>query len=144
MNKKRIARIVICIFVAVIALGVIFKDTLIRSYVSSCNEQLETYAAKMLDSGERTLGKYGIWKTASYPEDGMVEFQTGGFGLAPSSTYKGFYYSADNTHKTFTAAHGEAISMKIDGDHATWTDGTDNHGTSRRIMENWFWFEASF
>lgn len=141
MKKKNV---VLCLVIAVLILGLIFQDGLIRSWVSLCKGKLETYAVRMLDNSENTSGSYGIWKTKCYPEDSMVEFWTGGWGLAPSSTYKGFYYSADNTHKLFSAAYEDAVSMEINGDHASWTDGTDNHGISIRIAEKWFWFEASF
>ena len=88
--------------------------------------------------------QYGVWNTACYPVQGMVEFQTGGWGLAPRSTYKGFYYSDDNTHKVFSAADISVVSLEMNGDYATWTDGTDNHGSSACIVDKWFWFEASF
>lgn len=141
MKKKTI---VICIVIAAILFGFLFKDHLIRSYVSLRHEKLEIYASGMLETGVETKDNYGLWETYIYPEDGMVEFFTGGWGLAPGSTYKGFYYSADNTHRLFSAAYEEKTTLEIDGDHAFWTDGTDNHGTSVRIAENWFWFEASF
>lgn len=141
MKKKRI---LILVMIALLVVGLISKDYLIRSYVVLCNDKLETYALKMLDSPEQLADSYGIWETSSNPDDRIVEFLTGGFGLAPSSTYKGFYYSEDDHHKPFSAAYKDKISMAIDEDHATWTDGTDNHGTSVRIIEKWFWFEASF
>lgn len=139
--KKKI--LIICI-VVLLLLALIFRGALIRTYVSLFHESLEAYASQCLSGGEKTTGKYGLWKTSSYPEDGMVEFRTGGFGLAPSSTYKGFYYSEDNTHKVFSAADEDAVTMEISGDSAYWSDGTDNHGKSVRITENWFWYEASF
>lgn len=145
MKKKAI---LICIIVAVMLLGFLFKDDLICSYVSLRRDKLENYASQVLDNNaeerDHYRDHYGIWETHIHPENGMVEFFTGGWGLAPSSTYKGFYYSADNTHKLFSAAYSEITTMEIDGDYASWTDGTDNHGTSIRITENWFWFEASF
>lgn len=141
MKKKAI---VICTIILVIILSLAFQDNLIRAYVSLGREKLESYALQMLEPSERASDSYGVWKTSCYPEDRMVEFHTGGWGLAPSSTYKGFYYSADDTHKLFSAAYADTVSMEIDGDNASWTDGTDNHGISIRIMKNWFWFEASF
>lgn len=141
MKKKPI---VICAIILLIALGLGFQDNLIRAYVTLCHEELESYASQMLEIAEQTTDNYGVWKTSCYPDDGMIEFHTGGWGLAPSSTYKGFYYSVDNTHKLFSAAYEDGVSMEIDGDNASWTDGTDNHGISIRIMKNWFWFEASF
>ena len=140
----KIKRILIFAIILILVLGFVYRDRLIRSYVLLCNDALEAYAAELLDGAERRADSYGIWKTSGYPEDNMVEFLTGGFGLAPGSTYKGFYYSADNSHKVFSAADASIAPLKIDGDHATWTDGTDNHGSSTRIMDKWFWFEASF
>ena len=125
-------------------LGVLFRERLIKTYVVVAKEHLVTYAETLLNSDGRQSSRYGFWKVRSYPEDQMVEFHTGGFGLAPSSTYKGFYYSGDNTHRVFSVADKSLATMECDGDHATWTDGTDNHGTSMRIIDNWFWYEASF
>ena len=141
MKKKRIA---VCIVIISIILGLVFKDNLIRFYVSRYHEQLEIYATQLLGSNESTRDSYGLWETSCYPMDNLVEFHTGGWGLAPSSTYKGFYYSADDTHQVFSAAPKDTVSIEIYGDKASWTDGTDNHGISIRIIENWFWFEASF
>ena len=137
-------RLLIMIVILILLLGMIFRERLIQTYVVMVREHLETYAENLLDSDDRQSDRYGFWKVRSYPEDQMVEFHTGGFGLAPSSTYKGFYYSADNVHKVFSVADKSLATMDVDGDHATWTDGTDNHGTSIRIIDNWFWYEASF
>ena len=141
MKKKTLC---ICSIILVIIFGLLVQDNLICVYVSLRHEKLESYASQMLENADKSTDTYGVWKTFCYPEKGLVEFHTGGWGLAPSSTYKGFYYSADNTHKLFSAAYEDAVSMKIDGDNASWSDGTDNHGTSVRIIENWFCFEASF
>jgi len=137
-------RLLIMIVILILLLGMIFRERLIQTYVVMVREHLVTYAENLLDSDDRQSDRYGFWKVRSYPEDQMVEFHTGGFGLAPSSTYKGFYYSADNVHKVFSVADKSLATMDVDGDHATWTDGTDNHGTSIRIIDNWFWYEASF
>ena len=137
-------RLLIMIVILILLLGMIFRERLIQTYVVMVREHLETYAENLLDSDDRQSDRYGFWKVRSYPEDQMVEFHTGGFGLAPSSTYKGFYYSADNVHKVFSVADKSLSTMDVAGDHATWTDGTDNHGTSIRITDNWFWYEASF
>lgn len=141
MKKKTI---IILVIIAVLILGLLLRDNLIQLYVKTAHNHLETYAAKCLDSGTEKCKSYGLWDVRIHPDDHMVEFWTGGFGLAPSSTYKGFYYCADNTHKPFSITYEDTVTMQIDGDHATWTDGTDNHGSSVRIIDKWFWFEASF
>lgn len=140
MKKKRIAIIAVVILVF---LAVSFKNKLIQAYVTVFHESLEAYSESLLLL-EKTSSRYGFWNVSAYPEDNMVEFKTGGFGLAPSSTYKGFYYSSDNMHKVFSAADASIAPLDINGDYATWTDGTDNHGQSTRIIDHWFWFEASF
>ena len=137
-------RLLIMIVILILLLGMIFRERLIQTYVVMVREHLVTYAENLLDSDDRQSDRYGFWKVRSYPEDQMVEFHTGGFGLAPSSTYKGFYYSADNVHKVFSVADKSLSTLDVAGDHATWTDRTDNHGTSIRITDNWFWYEASF
>ncbi len=141
MKKKTIF---IYFVVAMILCSLIFKDNIIRSYVSVCHNELENYAEQMLDNTISTSGKYGLWKTSAYPQYDMVEFSTGSSGLVPSSTYKGFYYSADNEHKVFSVADSSSTTLNISDDYATWTDGTDNQGSSSRIIDKWFWFEASF
>jgi len=137
-------RLVIMIVILILVLGIIFREKLIQTYVVVAREHLATYAENLLDYDDRQSDRYGFWKVSSYPEEQMVEFHTGGFGLAPSSTYKGFYYSAENVHKVFSVADKSLATMDVNEEHATWTDGTDNHGTSIRIIDNWFWYEASF
>lgn len=139
MRKKRL----IAAAAVVLLLGFACREKLVKTYVLVFHEPLEAYARNCLDNSSRS-GSYGPWSVDIYHEDNMVEFMTGGSGLAPSSAYKGFYYSADNTHRVFSSADEALAPLVIDGDHATWTDGTDNHGSSTRLMENWFWFEASF
>ncbi len=136
------AKYLLLIFLAIAVIGLVCRDVLIQTYVRLCSDRLEAYAVRLLEGGERKSGRYGPWKTSVYPDEEKVEFSTGGFGLAPAATYKGFYYAGDNTHKPFSAA--TQISMETDGDRATWTDGTDNHGVSIRLTEKWFWYEASF
>ena len=140
-TRKRLVIVPVVLF---LLLCMIFREKLIQTYVVVARKNLVAYAENLLDSDDRQSDRYGFWKVRSYPEEQMVEFHTGGFGLAPSSTYKGFYYSADNVHKMFSVADKSLTTMDIEGNHATWTDGTDNHGTSMRISDNWFWYEASF
>ena len=135
--KKRLVLLLI-LFLCVCAF--VFSDGLIRTYVKADRARLAQYAQTLL-AGERDDERYGLWKVDCYPEQGVVQFMTGGSGLVPSTTYEGFYYSADDTHIPF---QGADCPMTLDGDTASWTDGTDNGGTSVRITEHWFWFEAWF
>lgn len=135
---KTVAAAIACLLV----LCVVCYSSLVQIYVKAFHWHLEAYAQALLDeSTEISSDQYGFWEVSVYPEDNMVEFHTGGSGLVPNSTYEGFYYSADNRHVPF---QGADVDMDVNVDSARWTDGTDNHGTSSRLRENWFWFEAHF
>lgn len=115
-------------------------DTWTRLYVRLNARSLEDFAVSALESGGPE--KYGTWDVSSYPEAGMVEFFTGGYGLAPSTVYKGFYYSAADVHTPFQA---EEQPMERTGGTARWQEPEgDNWGISRRIAPHWFWYEAHF
>lgn len=116
------------------------QDALTKTYVKLFHVDLEIYAEKMLH--ETSPENYGLWKVKCYPQEDLVEFHTGGAGLVFNSTYYGFYYSPDNTHKPFQGA--DDVSMKVNGDFASWTGVGDNYGKSTRLMDKWFWFEANF
>ena len=141
MKRKRI--LILVILMAVV-LGLVFRKQLIQTYVKVFHSSMEAYAENLLAHGSTADASYGLWDVDVYDEANMVEFRTGGFGLAPSSTYQGFYYSGDNRHQVFSAADASIAQLEIDGDAAAWTDGTDNHGTSTRFLDRWFWYEASF
>lgn len=137
--KKKI--LILSLAALILVLGLVFRNRLIRTYVVLFDDHLRAYAAQMLEHPGDASGRYGFWKTSCFPEAGMVEFRTGGWGLGSGTTYQGFYYAADDTHKAYGAA---SVPMEISGETASWTDGTDNHGTSVRIAENWFWYSAAF
>lgn len=54
------------------------------------------------------------WKVYYYADD-MVEFCTGSFGLIPSTTYKGFYYSEDDEPHGFQDVPVEFVKVEMDG-----------------------------
>ena len=115
-SRKRLVTVIV---VLILLLCMIFREKLIQTYVVVARKNLVAYAENLLDSDDRQSDHYGFWKVRSYPEEQMVEFHAGGFGLAPSSTYKGFYYSADNVHKVFSVADKSLSTMDVAGDHAT-------------------------
>lgn len=136
-------RTVLCVVpVLVMLCAFLFYRPLVRIFVRGNHENLERYAQSALTQGD--ADSYGFWSVHAYPEQGMVQFNTGGSGLAPATTYEGFYYSAGDVHIPF---QGWDLEMDIQGDTAYWYEDpetSDNWGRSTRIMENWYWFEAHF
>ena len=119
------------------------QDLIAKAYVKVFHSHIETYAEKLLDraEGEHIVEKYGFWEVTCYTDENMVEFFVGGKGLVFNSTYWGFYYSPDNTHKVF---QGADYPLNINGNLADWYGEGDNWGKSMRLLDKWFWYEASF
>lgn len=136
-------RIGLCILLAIALIAVfLFYPQIVRGYVLGAHDHLEAYALEALEAGD--AGSYGFWNVSVYPEAGMVEFRTGGSGLAPGSTYEGFYYSASDSHTPFM---GLVWEMDVQGDTTYWYDDpetSDNWCSSIRITDHFYWFEAHF
>lgn len=135
--------VALCILLVLI-LVVIFScyPILVRGYVLGNQDKLAHFAEDALTQGD--AGSYGLWSVWVDEETGTVIFHTGGSGLAPGSTYEGFYYSPTNCH---TAYYYPDAPLDIQGDTAYWQDpapDSDNWGKSTKICDNWYWFEAHF
>ena len=68
-------------------------------------------------------------------------FATGGFGLAPSSSYHGVYYSADGEPAAF---QNTDVPLGPSREGWIWHGEGDNYGETRHISGNWYTFYASF
>lgn len=74
-------------------------------------------------------------------EEPIVQFLTGGFGIAPASTYRGFYYSVSGKPASFQAGNEPLIPVKTGWE---WNGRGDNGGFTQHIEGNWYSFEAHF
>ena len=115
----------------------------ISLFVTLHQNDLEKIAADHL-SGLQTAERYrGVVVEGVFPgQHPTVQFSSGGFGLVPSTTYSGFYYSEDGIPAAFQNVDMELVPTG--NDEWTWTDGTDNGGVTRRISEHWFTYQAWF
>lgn len=140
-TKKTAAAIGVGLIIALL-LCFIFYPALVQSYVQARHEKLEAYALELLKTEK--YSHYGLWSVYAYPEKGLVQFQTGGSGLAPGSTYEGFYYSIEDIHIPY---QGFDMEQTTQGYTAYWAgdpETSDNWGKSTKIMDHWYWFEAHF
>lgn len=89
--------------------------------------------------GGRDLSWSGNWKYVNlWPgEHDMAEYIVTVLG----DTYYGFYYSPDDVPLAF---QNTQVLLAPFEEGWIWTAEGDNHGTTRRITEKWFYFEASF
>lgn len=143
--------------IALVLICLLGQDLIAKTYVQVFHQHLENYAEELLDragaasindenvypeeDGVYIVDKYGFWEVTCYAGDNMVEFSVGGKGLVFNSTYWGFYYSPDNTHKVF---QGADIPLNVKENLADWYGEGDNWGKSIRLLDKWFWYEASF
>lgn len=163
MKKKRIL-IPVCVLVglAVVCLGVyglmqyfgspLIPGSLERRYAREVDihrEELLSFSQECLEGGTlpedqflpsfireaQVMGQNGLDL-----EDAFVEFTCDGWGLTPSSSYYGFYYSP-NGPRAFQGVETELIPQ--DGGFAWQAEG-DNHGFTREIGEGFYYFEAHF
>ena len=135
--------------IAVIALLIVFlwnacgpflmNQTMITGYVKLHAEELEATAQEAGYAVQKD-GPIQISKYANRPD--MVEFSCWGKGLVPSSTYIGFYYSKNDEPIPFQGVMQELVES---GRGWVWQQPeSDNHGYTEKIMDNWYYFEASF
>ena len=71
---------------------------------------------------------------------GMVQVQVGSFGIVPSTTYWGVYYSPEDTPLPYDGAD---VPLAPAGEGFAWErDG--NTGYTQRLETGWYFFTASF
>ena len=75
-------------------------------------------------------------------EHTMTEFLISASGLVPQSTYYGCYYSPDDVPMAFQNPAGIELTETESG--WTWKGEGDNEGYTEKIMDKWYYFEASF
>ena len=116
--------------------------TTISEYVNKNYDKLYEVAQEYI-SGNKVEYKNEFKRISVYTEDNViVEFLTDGHGMAPSSTYVGFYYSENDTPIAF---QNEKYDLnKIEENKWEWKEEGDNHGITIKIRDNWYYYEASF
>lgn len=118
-----------------------FSKWMIWQYVLRNQEKLTAYAQNVIDEQPLNPKYYNGWRVYYYSEN-MVEFCTSSFGLTPSTTYKGFYYSADDLPHGF---QNVPVDFHETENGWEWTELVgDNIQYTERITLNWYWYEAKF
>lgn len=115
----------------------------IRQFILTHRTELDEIAADCLNRRETNKKYKGVKLDGVFPgETPIVQFSTGGWGLAPSSTYWGFYYSESGLPAAFQNVDMELIP--VSDNEWRWSDGTDNGGVTQRVDEHWFSYKAWF
>ena len=75
-------------------------------------------------------------------EHSMAEFLISSSGFGSETTYYGCYYSPDDVPLAFQ--NTEAELTQCGHDSWKWSAEGDNEGKTMKIMDHWYYFEASF
>lgn len=145
MKNKRIPLVIILLFLSLMVLTVWSRSsqTGMSLFVTLHQRGLEEIAAHCLAQSGTTDRYRGIKVEGMFPgENPIVQFSTVGLGLVPSAAYWGFYYSENGQPAAYQNADLELVP--VSDREWTWTDGTDNGGSTRRISEHWFTYKAWF
>lgn len=104
-------------------------------------ESLTQFAEGLIRSGEPIANvHYCTWKV--YKHTTHVDFIVTEFGLAPSTVYKGFYYSPSDSLVGFQGANH--VFSEYDDGWIYREDNGDNVEYLEKIADNWYWFEMYF
>ena len=151
MLKKRVCLLVgVFAFCAVLTGCGLFDDEVSRDrimeYVRKNHEILESIAEGGIP-GEKAdrealirdrLGSRTIVKSLYRYSDNHIDFYCGGAGLVTSSTYSGFYFSADDSPFALEFPSNE-LAETSPGVYE-WKSDTGEAILTERIMPNWFYY----
>ena len=143
-KRNKIIVAVLLVILAIYAIKFISNpERRIKNFVNQNSEELVTVAEAYLNSDTTTKTYKGVEVEQVFRGDNdIVQFYYGGVGIVPASKYYGFYYSPDDVP---TAYQNTKYSLSaVSDDEWEWSDGTDNGGRTKRIMKNWFYYEAWF
>ena len=143
MKKK--FTIIICCILIIFLLGslLVWYNRPERIFIKN-QEVLEGVVEEYFQTGIMSVPNikgvvtFNLWEN----DHRILEFITKGFGVAPASTYKGFYYSVDGIPVAFQGIN-ETLILEVDN-WWHWKGEGDNGGRTKCITGNWYVFEAHF
>lgn len=75
----------------------------------------------------------------------VVDFSCGGYGMGPSTSYVGFYYTPENDMAAVWCAPSSAGALTPSGNGFEWQEpGGDNRYYTEHICGNFYYYTASF
>lgn len=136
MKRRHLIFLVIVLILAVLFFYRTNPERHAEMFVSMYADRIE----KNIYAGEGVPENLGCLDVNEW--DGMTEFILSGWGIGSDVRYYGCYYSPGDVPLPFQNA---SVELTQDGHgYWTWTAGGDNHGSTQKIKDHWYYFEASF
>ena len=143
MNRKK--WILIVLAVILVAGLVVTRNPRIRTYlfVMLYHEQIEEGLKAQAGVPADDAVLFGYQYVNSWEgQHPMTEFLISGSGFGSQTAYYGCYYSPDDVPLAFQ--NMAAKLTQCGHDAWKWTGAGDNRGKTIKIMDHWYYFEASF
>lgn len=149
LNKRQFL-IILIILLIICAAAAIFsnKQRKISRFVMKNISELEEIALTCLN-GDHSIKEYrGVKVNGVYEgEQSIVDFYYGGFGIAPSSVYYGFYYSPDDVpvETAFFMNYSGYQMTDEKTDEWVWEEVNGDNGCQViKIIDYWYYYKAWF
>ena len=144
----RVAKVRLYVGIAIIIAGVLFAryisnpERRIFSMVEKNQERYKQAAMQMIEDGEIQEVPHVDSISKPQGEHMMVDFYVTGLGIAPASTYYGFYYSPDDVPLVY--GNYDIVLTQCEKNTWEWSANGDNKGVTKKIADCWYYYEASF
>ena len=116
-----------------------------RLIYSVRSERFESVANRVLEQGsaDEVAPPVGVKDLSYYAtHSGCVDFEMGGFGLVPSSTYWGIVYTVEDVPVGWS---GVDLDYNWDGNGWYWQEETgDNHSYVTKLDDHWYLYQMWF
>ena len=143
MKQNHLLAAGVCLLLAAALTASSLRHSSPEAFYAEHQDALHTAAQQILTSGTvQDISVEGVRQIDAWAGPPLViEFYLSGSGLGPSTHYKGLYYSPEDVPAAF-----QNVSAPLEPSDVgwTWTDGTDNHGSTTRVAPCWYTFEAHF
>lgn len=142
MNKRKWIWIVLVIIVATV---IVVNNPKVRTnlFVHLYHQQIEEGLRINAGVPADDAVLFGYKSVNTWPgEHSMVEFLISGSGLGSATSYYGCYYSPDDVPLAFQ--NMDVTLTQCGHDSWKWSGKGDNRGKTMKIMDHWYYFEATF
>lgn len=144
-HLRRLTGILIALVIVLALSFVLLRNSkpVVIAYVQRNHGELTEFSqAAMEHFHDPQVRTYRGWTVDCFPGGNIVQFTVSSFGLGPSASYQGFYYSPQDVPLGF---QGTDVTLEAANGGWQWTeqDGS-NWGKTEKITDHWYWFEAHF
>lgn len=141
-SKKRLLGIVLGILLVAVLITISIPKVRTTLFVKLYHDDIEQSLTQGMSVPADDAVLFGYKYVNTWEnEHSMTEFLISVSGFGSETTYYGCYYSYDDVPLAFQNLDTVLVQ---DGDSWTWVGEGDNCGITTKIMDKWYYFEASF